>query len=147
MQSLFEEETYSKILDRVSNLNSNSERLWGKMSVGQMVWHCQYPLKIAIKNKETKKKGNIFVRLFIKKSMYNDKTWRKSLPTAPALKTKEDKKLEDELPKLILLITEFQALNKRNKWHPHPLFGILTHEQWGKMQFKHLDHHLKQFGV
>ncbi|WP_291869178.1 DUF1569 domain-containing protein [Maribacter sp.] len=147
MQSLFNEKTYTETLDRIRNLNSNSERLWGKMSVGQMLWHCQYPLKIAIKNKESKKRGNFFIRLFIKKSMYNDKAWRKSLPTAPALKTKEEKEMEVEAEKLKLLITEFHALNKRKKWYPHPIFGVLTHEQWGKMQYKHLDHHLKQFGV
>lgn len=31
--------------------------------------------------------------------------------------------------------------------HPHPFFGKLTSEQWGKGIYKHLDHHLKQFGV
>lgn len=79
--------------------------------------------------------------------MYNDKTWLKSLPTASALKTKEEKEIGVETEKLKLIITEFYALNKREKWHPHPLFGVLTHKQWGKMQYKHLDHHLRQFGV
>lgn len=55
MQSLFDEETYSEILNRLNNLKGDSQREWGKMSVGQMVWHCQYPLKIAIKNKEERK--------------------------------------------------------------------------------------------
>ncbi len=53
----------------------------GKMTVGQMVWHCQYPLKLAIENKENSK-GNWFIKTFFKKSLYNDKPWRKNLPTA-----------------------------------------------------------------
>ena len=64
MKSLFEEEAYSDILNRINNLKENSQKQWGRMSLGQMVWHCQFPLKIAVKNKNTGKKGNLFVRLF-----------------------------------------------------------------------------------
>ena len=31
--------------------------------------------------------------------------------------------------------------------HPHPFFGKLTPEQWGMSQYKHFDHHLKQFSL
>jgi len=96
MKSIFEEEAYNEILRRVNNLNENSSREWGKMSVGQMVWHCQFPLKLAIKNKKTSKKGNPLIRWFFKKSLYNDKPWRKNLPTAPIAKAKEDKDFTTE---------------------------------------------------
>ncbi|NND11366.1 MAG: DUF1569 domain-containing protein, partial [Flavobacteriaceae bacterium] len=33
------------------------------------------------------------------------------------------------------------------EWEPHPSFGYYTKDQWGKTQYKHLDHHLRQFGV
>ncbi len=147
MKSLFDQETYIEILDRINNLKIDSKRQWGKMSLGQMAWHCQYPLIVAIKNKESAKKANIFIRLFVKKSMYNDKPWRKNLPTAPALKTKEEKDFKIEVEKLKNLVTEFHTLKTRKKWHSHPVFGVLSHEEWGKMEYKHLDHHLKQFGV
>ncbi|RKR14026.1 uncharacterized protein DUF1569 [Maribacter vaceletii] len=147
MKSLFNEEAYKEVINRINNLKDNSQRQWGKMSLGQMAWHCQYPLKIAIKNKESDKKANFIIRLFVKKSMYNDKPWRKSLPTAPALKTKEEKDITTEIEKLKELVIEFYALKAREKWHSHPVFGVLTHDQWGKMEYKHLDHHLKQFGV
>jgi len=146
MNSIFEEQTYQEVLQRIETLTENSKRHWGKMTVGQMVWHCQFPFKIAIKNKD-KGKGNLFGRLFIKKSMYSDKPFRKGLPTAPNLKAKEDKDLATEKEILKNLVNDFYALKTRKNWNPHPIFGTLTHEQWGKMQFKHLDHHLKQFGV
>jgi hypothetical protein len=31
--------------------------------------------------------------------------------------------------------------------HPNPFFGKLKPEEWARAQFRHLDHHLKQFGV
>jgi hypothetical protein len=146
MKSLFEEETYTKTLARIDALNEKSERKWGKMTAGQMVWHCQFPIKIGVDNKN-KGNGNLFVRLFFKKSMYNDKPWRKNLPTSPALKAKEEKDLTVEKAKLRQLVTDFHNCKDRKEWNPHPLFGKLTREQWGKMQYKHLNHHLTQFSV
>ncbi|MBT8291153.1 MAG: DUF1569 domain-containing protein [Muriicola sp.] len=147
MKSLFESEAYGEILSRLDQLKASDSGLWGKMTVGQMVWHCQVPLKVAVSNKPNSKKGNLLVRWFFKKSLYNDRPWRKNLPTSPFAKTTEAKDFTTEREKLRALITEFHQLNNRKTWSPHPLFGRLTHEQWGMMQYKHLDHHLRQFGV
>lgn len=146
MKSVFNESTYKELLTRIDALSENSERLWGKMTPEQMLWHCQFPVKIGVKNKK-EGNGNLFVKLFFKKSMYNDKPWRKNLPTSKALKTKETKDLSSERAELKQLITNFYDCKTRTVWNPHPLFGKLTHEQWGQMQYKHLDHHLTQFGV
>jgi hypothetical protein len=147
MKTLFDEHACQEVLDRISSLRKDAHRKWGKMSVGQMVWHCQIPLKVAIKNKPTTKKGNLLIRLFFKKSLYNDTPWRKNLPTSPFAKAKEEKDFEMEREQLTTLVREFHQLKDREEWHPHPLFGSLTKEQWGKSAYKHLDHHLTQFGV
>lgn len=146
MKSIFEEAAYQEILIRLDQLHENSERKWGKMTVGQMVWHCQFPFFTAISNKK-KGRGNIFARLLFKKSMYSDGVLRKNLPTLPTLKTKESKDFYAERNKLVALVNEFYALRDREEWHPHPIFGKFTKEQWGKMEYKHVDHHLTQFGV
>jgi hypothetical protein len=147
MKSLLETEVYEEIIARIDALEEKSQGSWGKMSVGQMVWHCQYPLKLAIENKKHSKKGNALIKLFFKKSLYNDKPWRKNLPTSPMLKTKEAKDLESERIILKSLVTNFHALRARTEWQPHPIFGTFTPEQWGQLEYKHLDHHLRQFGV
>lgn len=147
MKSIFDDTAYQEILSRVVSLSENSERQWGKMTVGQMVWHCQIPLKIAIENKKPKKRGSLLAKIFFKKAMYNDKPWRKNLPTASKLKAKETKDFKEEVGPLQQLIHQVHLLKERKVWNPHPVFGEYTHEQWGQMQYKHLDHHLKQFGV
>ena len=75
MKSLLTEEGYAEITSRLQKLNKNAERQWGKMTVGQMLWHCQYPLKMAIENRENNSKGNWFIKTFFKKSLYNDTPW------------------------------------------------------------------------
>jgi hypothetical protein len=146
MKSIFEETTYNTVIARINSLHENSERQWGKMTVAQMAWHCQFPFVIGIKNKNNGN-GNLFVRLFFKKQMFTDKPFRKNLPTVPNLKTKKEKDLPTEKAILRQLVTDFYDCRNRKDWNPHPLFGKLTHEQWGKMEYKHVDHHLTQFGV
>tara|TARA_R110000868_G_scaffold86347_9_gene242283 strand:- start:12803 stop:13246 length:444 start_codon:yes stop_codon:yes gene_type:complete len=147
MKSIFDEATKNELETRLNSLSENSERKWGKMTVGQMAWHCQYPLKLAIENKKSSKKGNLLVQLFFKKSMYNDKPWRKNLPTAPQLKAREPKNFTDEIKLLKQLTLDTHKLKTREEWNPHPFFGNFTKQQWGQMQYKHLDHHLTQFSV
>lgn len=147
MKSLLSEDRYQEIKARLELLTENAEKGWGKMSVGQMCWHCQYPLKLSITNKPNTSKGNWFLKTFFKKLLYNDKPWHKNLPTAPQLKTKETKDFNSEHEILKSLVNEFYDVRDREEWHPHPAFGTFTKEQWGQMQYKHLDHHLTQFGV
>ncbi|RNC83492.1 MAG: DUF1569 domain-containing protein [Winogradskyella sp.] len=147
MQSIFEETTYNQIKARISKLDDNSKANWGKMNVGQMVWHCQGPLNIILGKNHYGMKPSWFAKLFFKKSLYNDTPWKKGLPTAKFLKTNEGKNLEAEKAILENLIDETYAQKDKVEWAPHPAFGYFTAQQWGQMQYKHLDHHLTQFGV
>jgi hypothetical protein len=147
MKSLFEPAACAEILERLSKLEEGMSPKWGKMSVGQMAWHCQVPLKVGIENRPPKKKPNPLITLLFKKSMYSDAPWRKNLPTSPLAKAGEPKELGAELPELKKRVEQFHNLKDRKDWNPHPIFGVLTRDQWGQMQYKHLDHHLSQFGV
>lgn len=149
MKSLFDSETHTEILNRIDKLSESSQREWGKMEVGQMLRHCQFPLKVAL-GKHTIKKPNFFMRLLykgFKKSMYDDKLWKHNLPTAPGFKVEDKKDFTEEKNKLVALINEFHGERTKKNRDPHPAFGELSYDQWGQMQYKHLDHHLRQFGV
>jgi len=147
MKSIFDTKTHQEILDRIENLNETTSRKWGKMSVGQMAWHCLGRLNIMLEKNDYGLKPNWLAKVFFKKSLYNDKPWSKGLPTAKFLKAKEDKNFIAEKEKLIELLNEAYSQREPKEWNPHPGFGYFTHNQWGQMQYKHLDHHLKQFGV
>ena len=147
MKSLFTDNAFNEITARLNNLNENSERQWGKMTPGQMAHHCQLPLNIILEKKDFNLKPNWLINLFFKKSMYSDKPWRKNLPTAPGFKEVEPRDFAKEKAALQSLLEEFGTQRDRNDWKPHPSFGKFTKDQYGKMQYKHLDHHFRQFGV
>lgn len=147
MESLFNPKTHKELLNRIDSLNENTAPNWGKMNVGQMAWHCQGPINIMLEKNDYGMKPSWFAKVFFKKSLYNDKPWRKGLPTATFLKTKDSKDLTTEKTKLVALINQAHELRDKTEWTPHPAFGYFTAAQWGQLQYKHLDHHLKQFSV
>jgi hypothetical protein len=46
------------------------------------------------------------------------------------------------------LIDRFAAAGPQGcTTHPHAFFGSLTPDEWAILMYKHLDHHLRQFGA
>ncbi len=147
MKSLFDKTAKTEIEHRIAQLSDQSAAQWGKMNVSQMFYHCQFPIKVALEKEHPKMKPNFLVKLLFKKSMYNDKPWKKNIPTLEDFKANTPKNFVDEKKELLALIEEFSTKNTQTEWAPHPMFGKFSVEQWGKMQYKHLDHHLRQFNV
>lgn len=147
MKSFFEEGVVKELIARIDKLTDSSLPIWGKMNAGQMLSHCQIPLHIALKKKNYNLKPNWLIKLLFKKSMYNDKLWRKNVPTPKEFIVNSPKEFQKEKDALLVLIKELHQLKDKDQWDAHPVFGHLSKDQWGKMQYKHLDHHLRQFGV
>lgn len=149
MKSLFDETTYREVLGRLDKIDSETQPDWGKMNAGQMMRHCQMPLELAL-GKTTIPKPNFFMKLLMKsfkKGMYDDKLWKKNIPTPKQFRVEDNRDFSKEKSKLTELATEFYGTREQTEREPHPAFGYFTYDQWGQMQYKHLDHHLRQFGV
>ncbi|KAB8154097.1 DUF1569 domain-containing protein [Kordia sp. TARA_039_SRF] len=151
MKSLFEENAHQEIQDRITQLSIESTPDWGRMTVAQMCTHCQKPLelsmgKIALSGKRPGFMKRLVFKIY-KPLMYNDKPWTQNLPTVRDFLIVDEKDLAVEKAKLAELVTEFHNQKDVTDWPAHPMFGKFTQEQWGKMQYKHLDHHLNQFSV
>ncbi|WP_340063535.1 DUF1569 domain-containing protein [Ascidiimonas aurantiaca] len=150
MKSLFEDTDIQEIKNRIDTLSENSTPSWGEMTVSQMLAHCQVPLRISLGDRVFTSKISGFKKFMFslfKKTLYNDKPWKKNLPTAKELKISDAKDFAEEKAKLLELIELFHQQRTKTDWPVHSVFGKFTPEQWGKMQYKHLDHHLTQFNT
>ena len=150
MNTLFNPESTKTILIRLDNIAETNAAKWGKMDVGQMLKHCQGPLNIALSNQVLHTKLNFFQKTLMslyKPLLYNDKPWKQNLPTAKEFKITTPQIFIEEKENLKQLIETFSKKTDVKTWPNHPLFGYFTPEQWGQMQYKHLDHHLTQFNV
>ncbi|WP_100407600.1 DUF1569 domain-containing protein [Bacillus solitudinis] len=149
MNNIFELLYKDEILKRIDNLSVNSQPKWGKMNVSQMLAHCSSFQDIAM-GYSLPPRGwlGLLVGRFAKPIFYNDKPLPHNMSTIPTIFITCKKDFEKEREKLKQKIITFQKNGPEAcTGHPHPFFGKLTSEQWGKGIYKHLDHHLKQFGV
>ncbi len=147
VQSLLDPGVRETIITRINKLNPQSQPLWGKMKVSQMLAHLQMPLGVALGTHKLKR--TLFGRIFgpiAKPMLYNPKPFKKNLPTDPSfIMIKSEKDFEMEKDKVITMLNNFSESNMVDE--PHPFFGKLNKLQWSKGMWKHFDHHLQQFGV
>ena len=148
MDNIFVKEDNQELLDRLDKLSPKSKPLWGKMNVCQMVTHCQKPLEVA--EGKLKLKRGLLGLLFGKlaKNNFLKNGFKKNMQTIPAFKIDETLEFETEWTMLKNLVKSFgekgpEIIAEKE----HPIFGKMTEEEWGVLQYKHLDHHLKQFDV
>ena len=148
-KNLFEREAFQETVTRINNLTPDSQRKWGKMSVNQMLAHCNVAFAVPLSDKPLKRMfiGRIFAPL-IKSKMYSEKPWGRNLPTSKEFTIRDERDFYAEKNRLIELMNQFhnKGPNGVGKY-PHPFFGRFTPEQWGVSMWKHIDHHLVQFGV
>lgn len=149
MNSLFDTPDAVAILSRLAKLTPDSKALWGKMSVDQMLAHCQAPLQVALGEKQLKRTliGFLFGAI-AKKQLTNEKPFSKNMPTDPGFVIREERDFINEFQKLEKLIERFAESDPEQiASRTHPFFGKMTPEQWGILSWKHLDHHLRQFNA
>jgi hypothetical protein len=146
LQNLYDPAVKQAIIDRINKLTPESQRKWGKMDVAQMLTHCQRPLGVATGKHQLK--SGFFMRLIgplFKSKLYNDRPFTRDLPTDNSFKVADPREFALEKQNLIDMINSFSETAMSGR--PHPFFGKLTNEQWSRGSWKHLDHHLQQFGV
>ena len=71
----------------------------------------------------------------------------KGAPTAPELLNQEPGDWAEGIANLRAQIDAFGGRDPKAPWPEHPAFGRMTPKAWGVLGYRHIDHHLKQFGV
>jgi len=149
METLLETTISKSILNRVNMLTPTSHRRWGKMDVAQMMAHCAGAVAMASGEKAIPRVfiGRILGPI-LKKRVLDESVIQEGMPTVKELAVTEPKIFNLEKQRLIDAITRFNKAGRDNiVKHKHPFFGMMTTEEWGRSAYKHLDHHLKQFGA
>ena len=150
MKDIFQKETTEGLISRIENLSPQSQRLWGKMSVSQMLAHCNVTYELVYDNKHPRPNAlkRFFIKAFVKNIVVSEKPYKKSIPTAPIFLVGDDKDFEVEKSRLIDYLRRTQELGENYFNGRESLsFGRLNKQEWSNMFYKHLDHHLNQFGV
>jgi hypothetical protein len=150
MKSLFDAATATEIHSRIARLEPRSTRQWGKMNASQAMAHCALAMEWAVGDSVAPRMflGRLLGSLAKSKVLKDEAPLRRNTPTAKSLVVANERNLEKECQRLCALIDRFSAGGPQGcTKHPHTFFGALTPDEWGRLMYKHLDHHLRQFGV
>ena len=149
MKTIFDKVTRDELIVRIKSLNENSTANWGRMNFYQMLKHCTlYDEWILGKNNPVYKQvfiGRLFGKTALKDFVGDDKQLKRNMRTLNNLKVElSSGNPASEKLNWIDLVKEFE--NYSNPNFIHSFFGKVTKEQIGYLDYKHTDHHLRQFG-
>lgn len=149
MKSIFNEADSQEFISRIDKLSPDAQPLWGKMTAAQMLNHSQLLLKIILGDLKLERVflGLLFGKI-AKKDILKDEPLKRNLPTFKKAKVTGTPDFEEEKANLKKLLQRLQKDGYDGSIKAsHPFFGHLTPDEWDKINVKHLDHHLMQFGV
>jgi hypothetical protein len=149
MGTLFDVAERDSFLTRIDRLRPDSPRGWGKMDSAQTLAHCALALEAATgdavlpRSLPAKLIGPLFRGFLL-----NDKPFSKNSPTHPLLVITSPHEFDRERTRLVTAVRKFHdAGPAAAARYPHALLGKMSGDEWGRMQHKHIDHHLRQFGA
>ncbi len=151
MHNLTTAKDLADILDRVDKLSLRSRAAWGKLTVNTMICHCTDYFRLAYGEIPTKRRHTYLYQNFMKWWVLRQNQLPRLMPTVLEI----DPKLGNGTPstdfdndKFLLkkMLLGFVIAHEK-EFVPHPRFGKLTKEEFGRLFYLHLDHHLRQFGV
>ncbi len=150
LPNIFSVSVCADMVSRINRLNENTPALWGKMNVSQMLAHCCVTYEMIFENKHAK--PNFLLRFvlknFIKSKVVGEEPYKQGGPTAPQFLITNECDFEKENMRLINYINKVQQLGEAFfEGKESHSFGVLNKTEWNNMMYKHLNHHLSQFGV
>ncbi|WP_150450837.1 DUF1569 domain-containing protein [Arenibacter lacus] len=150
MKNIFDLKVTEEVIQRINTLDPTTTPKWGKMNATQMLAHCNVPYEMVYTDKHPK--PNAFVKfmlkLFVKPTVVNETPYKRNSRTAPAFIITDERDFEVEKKRLIDYLKKTQKLGQEyfDRKESHS-FGKLNISEWNNLFYKHLNHHLEQFGV
>lgn len=150
LPNIFTAPVCADMVNRIYKLNANTPSLWGKMNVSQMLAHCCVPYEMIFDDKHTRPNFllRIVLKTFVKGKVVGEEPYKQGGPTAPQFIITNERDFEKEKIRLMNYINQVQQMGEAAfEGKESHSFGVLNKTEWNNMMYKHLDHHLSQFGV
>jgi hypothetical protein len=144
-RSLSDARARQELIDRLDRLAPEAKPLWGKMTAPQMLAHLADWMLMAKGELKTAPKNRGLSFPPLKQLAIFWLPFPKGVPTAPELITRKPLAWPVERAAVRRHVESFE--NLPTSWPEHPVFGKMTSRAWCVVGYRHMDHHLRQFGV
>ena len=146
-RSLSDPRARQQLVGRLERLAPEAKPRWGKMTASQMVAHLADWMLMAKGELKTAAKKRPLRFPPIKQLVIYWLPFPKGVPTAPELITRKPLAWTVELAAVRRHVESWDNLSRQPMWPEHPVFGKMTPKAWGVLAYRHMDHHLRQFGI
>lgn len=149
MKTVFDARICDEIYERLDRLVPDASRQWGSLSPSQMMEHLARVLEMAAGKSPAKQLliGKAISWMF-RREFLGEEPFKKGRPTGVEFLASDQPDFDSTRERLREMISEFYSLGEDGtNGNVHRFFGPLTGKQWGETQYKHVDHHFRQFGV
>lgn len=150
LPNIFSGEVVNKLIERINHLSPSTAPTWGKMNVAQMLAHCNVTYEICIDDVHPHPGGflKFILKNFVKNKVVGEKPFPKNSRTAPVFLVSAEQDFDKQKKRLIDYLRKTQELGEKHfDGKENPSFGKMNKTEWNNLFYKHLDHHLAQFGV
>jgi len=148
MASLWNNDARAALQGRMRQLTPDAQPRWGKMNCPQMLAHLNDSVRMAIGDLPVRSVGGPLRYPPLRELLIYVLPMPKGVPTAPELIARVDRaRWDEEAGAFPLLLERFAARGQEAVMPTHPAFGVLSRRAWGVLTHRHIDHHLRQFGV
>jgi hypothetical protein len=146
-KTIFHASDRAALLARVQRLNATAAPRWGKFTAPKMVSHLISAVRMALGEERAAARASFLSNRLLRYLVIYVMPWPKGAPTAPEMLARVPDSWADDIQLLTQLIERAAATGRSGPWHPHPAFGDISGDDWGALVYRHVDHHLTQFGA
>ncbi len=146
MKTIWDKADRDNLVRRLENLSANAKPKWGKFTAPQMVTHLNEAIRMGLGELPVQARRTPFKKFPLKQLIIYVAPFPKGAPTAPELLAGTSGEWNGEISRFKELLNRF-ATGSHTRMPEHPAFGRLSRNAWGRLGYRHIDHHLKQFGA
>jgi hypothetical protein len=152
MVSLSDESVKQSLISRLSHLEFDSTRRWGRMTAPQMICHLNDSFLVSMGERKAASKANLFSRTVMRYvALQMPARWPRNIRTLPEVEQGVGGTCPTDfgLDRAALLrnLDRFCVPDPTLGKYPHPLFGLMSVPEWLRWGYLHCDHHFRQFGI
>lgn len=151
MKTLASGRDRAALLQRLKAIQPTTPAVWGRMSAHQMICHlCDTSCMMLGTRAVTPATGPMQRTIIKWIALYAPVSWPKGVPTTP----ETDQEVAGTTPSefaadvaILEALVEQLVAPRASAWPAHPIFGRLSEKAWMRWAYRHMDHHLRQFGA
>ncbi len=146
-RSIFDPAARHALLARLDRVAPDTQPRWGTLTAPRMVSHLLDAVRMALGDVVISRRKSFLANPIVRYLIIHVVPFPKGAPTAPRLLARAPESWAEDVAALKAVVERAAANETAGAWQPHPAFGAISTRDWGVLIYKHVEHHLTQFGA